>query len=341
MLLLPLTLNAATFPVRGEVNRYTLLRDRTLIERQGVRSYSPVFFSPQITISSGTKSLITELEETSSITNTTTRGTEILGLLNRYINTERYVDANVRAEVPLPYLKVKDFRFIPNFGYQMNMGASLSISNFGDVSNPRAQTYIKKETKMGLFNRVRYKDHQGQINLYKMTRADAASVLTYTNLVSDSKVINFDTLNQESKSTALDIAYEKNIPADSIKLLGQISEIKISQSGADIKYEHAPLLHAQIQKFHKSWIFFGGSHYRKYYGLDDGLYLGADWHYQRLFDFHVQGVLNNESVTLRPSLGYGVFNLSYGMRMQMINPVNNMWVPSSHLIYLQIALRDF
>ncbi|HAZ13237.1 MAG: hypothetical protein A2X86_00595 [Bdellovibrionales bacterium GWA2_49_15] len=318
-----------TTTVRDELARYTLLRDRTILERPENLS----ILSIKAHISSGTKSLITEMSEATKEPNPIQKNLQVMALLNRYLNTERYLDLNASANIPLPYFRLREVQFLPHAFYTFNLGAQLSISNFGDVTNPRAQTYLKKEKAIGLSSEYRHEKYQGYFRLYQLTRSDVKSLLTYADIVENKSLIEFDSLNIEAQSYAVDLANTWNFKNK--QLTAEVRELAPLPASVETHYGFRPLFHLNLRSNQTFWYYGGGLHYRRFYSLDNGLYAeaGITRHGTPRLDFSTR--LSNESINLTPEITWGILHLRYGMRLQYRNPVDEMWVPATHFVILE------
>lgn len=329
-------------PVREELFRYTLLSDRMEIYRAHKNPEREQFFKLDLAVSSGLKDLIGDIKSgNSSSSNAVTKQIEILGLLNKSINTERYVDLKAGIGIPLPYFSISKIHFLPSLFYELGLGASLSISNFGDVQNPRAQTYVKKETKMGLESKVsRTGKFDFSAALYTLDRADASNTLTATNLAAGQDLVSFDSLNQSQKFLAFDFAVTKKRAAYQYTLKMRELPIKTLTETRASDFGKSPLLQAGVERefkfdaFTYQWSL--GVHYRKRYALADGFFL-----YQKLYSFKtipitLHSFLDNESLFISPSLKFSICEMSYGYKLIYRNPIDNMWVPGVHNILFSV-----
>ncbi len=325
-----------TTTVRDEMVRYTLIRDRTILERP----HNLSILSIKAHISSGTKSLISEMREASKNPDPIQKNLNVLALLNRYINTERYLDADLETNVPLPYLSIKNYQFLPYAFYSFNLSGELSISNFGDVTNPRAQTYLKKESALGLASAVRHEKYQGNFRLYQLKRSDAKALLTYSDIANDNKsLVQLDSLNVESKAYALDLSNTWTIK--NTQLTAEVRELALKKDKIQTNYGYRPLLHAFFVTDHGFWHYGGGMHYRRFYTLDDGMYVEAGITRAGPPKLDLSTRVTNESINIIPELTWGFFHFRYGMRLQYSNPVDEMWVPATHFVILEFQYPDF
>jgi hypothetical protein len=160
-----------------------------------------------LSVSSGLKRLIGEADEaTENSQSTIAKTVSILTLLNQNINSEKFVDLDGLISSPLPYIKYKGLRFLPSIFFHINFGVSLSISSLESVTNPKAQVYIKKDTKLGLHSKIRLKKNKFlHFSFYKLDRSDLLESLTSTDIVSKSGLFEFDELQQSHIAYAADI----------------------------------------------------------------------------------------------------------------------------------------
>ncbi|GAB4019572.1 MAG: hypothetical protein Fur0010_21650 [Bdellovibrio sp.] len=136
------------------MRRFSLLHDRLTIERSLIRDSYSQFFNLDIQASSGILDLIGDAKNGSSNTAQTQTQKELnmYQLLSKHVNTEKFVDVNVIAGIPLPDIKYKGNQFLNSLFYELNIGISLSVNNQDSATNPVAQSYVRKETKTGLYS---------------------------------------------------------------------------------------------------------------------------------------------------------------------------------------------
>lgn len=339
-LLLSLTTKAQT--ARGEIQRFTLLHDRITIDR-GLRErpYSE-FLSIDLVISSGIRTLINDLSNTSDSTSSSAaqKQLETLSLLSKNVNTEKTIDALVSAGIPLPDIKVGRHRFYNSLFYQFHAGIQLSINNRASATNPVAQTYVRKQIKKGLATIYRPKEKSGdhdqfwEIALYQMTRADTAVSLTATQLASDGEFFNLDDLNRDHNFYATDLIYHKTSRTGSLEIGAREVQL-MSDSDEKSLYGTSPLLHTQY-----TWNGEGrnviikpflGVHYRKWYPLHRGIYGGAHLNLaKKEVPFSLTFKVSNQFLTFMPQFKTSWFHFSYTFKNPYRNPQDEVWVTSLH-----------
>ncbi len=336
----PLLTHAQT--ARGEIQRFTLLHDRITIDRQlRERPYSE-FLSIDLVLSSGIRTLINDLSNTSESTSASPaqKQLETLSLLSKNVNTEKTIDALVSAGIPLPDLKIKGHHFYNSLFYQFHAGIQLSINNRASATNPVAQTYVRKQIKKGLATIYRPKAqraHQDQfweMAFYQLTRADTAVSLSSTELASDGEFFNLDDLNRDHNFYAADLIYHRRSKTGSFELGAREVQIK-SDSEEKSLYGTSPLLHTQFTwKGESKNILirpFVGVHYRKWYALHRGLYGGAHFNLaKREIPFSLTFKVSNQFLTFMPQFKTSWFHFSYTFKNPYRNPQDEVWVTSLH-----------
>ncbi len=321
---------------RGEIQRFTLLHDRVMIDRSlRERPYSQ-FLEVDLVISSGINTLINDLSNTSdSSSNSVQKQLETFQLLSKNVNTEKYIDLLVGAGIPLPDIKVKKHKFYSSLFYQLNAGVMLSINNRQDATNPVAQTYVRKEIKKGLATIYRpKKDIFYEAALYQMTRADTAVSLTAAELSSSGEFFNLDDLKRDHNFFAMDLIYNKRSSRGVLEL--GVRELNLKTS-SDIKslYGSTPLLHSQYTWFtegsHILMQPFLGVHYRKWYGVRRGLYGGAHFNFKKHeVPFSLSLKISNQFLTVMPQFKTSWFHFSYTFKNPYRNPQDEVWVSTIH-----------
>lgn len=142
--------------VRSELKRFTLLHDRYMVDRY-LRSESESYLIYLDTaISSGVKKIVSDIRDsTKTEQDPVQRQVKTLQVLTRNLNTEKYIDIVVGLGFPLPLFKIRQFEFKTNPFVQANLAASFSFNNQTESSLAVAQTYIRKELKLGIKSRIK------------------------------------------------------------------------------------------------------------------------------------------------------------------------------------------
>jgi hypothetical protein len=343
LILISLSISTATFATRGEIKRFTLLHDRMMIDRSLRLSPHGQFFNIDLAISSGLRSLISDVSNTSenSSSSAAAKQLETFKLLSKNVNTEKFIDLYAGFGIPLPDIKIKKHKLYTSLFYELNAGIMVTIANQDDPTNPQAQTYVRKELKTGLS--ILYKpekDKALEFSLYQLTRSDSASNLTSANLAQDGEFFNLDSLNQDHIVYALDFQYARRTKTGQFK--AGVREFKLmSSSGEESLYGSDPLLFTQFQwkptgRLIRSSLF-AGIHYRGRYSVDQGIYLGTHLSVDKKtvpIDLTVK--VSSQFITLMPVLKLKWFNFSYSFKNPYRNPQDEVWVSSLHNIQLTL-----
>lgn len=325
---------------RSEVSRYYLLRDRVLVERE-LRQYGGHFFNIDLIISSGVKDLIGDVDTATAQGSSTDRTIAINKLLLKNANTERFIDADISAAIPLPYIKIGKTRILPNLFFGFNLGASTSVASpTGDPNDVELQAYAKKETRMGLRTLIRFKPKETwDISISKLNRADLFERRDAVTIASSGDVINLDGINQDEASWRLALGFVKENVRD--LWFVRVSDIKLASAPGhekDAIYDHTPLWHAGFsRRFYMKWGELRplvGIHMRERYGIDDGIYLALKGIVDSEFPMSLEARLDNAFFTLTPAFEGRYFALRYGIRTPYRNPQSDLWVSSMHQISL-------
>lgn len=328
--------------LRSELSRYILLRDRTIVDHGLKNQVHQSFFDLQFNISSGIKKLIGDINTSTDDSNSSSAKTSnVLAVLNRNINTERYIDIGAELALPLPYMQYGNYRFLPSLFVGINLGGSLTISNKEDGLNPKAQTYLKQEMRYGLFTRMKWNDKKGEsldLALYKVETKDFLTQSTAQAIADDEKIINTDDFDKKESSYAIDLSYKRHF--DDYSYLLEILDLKITQSGEKSIYGRTPLIHGRYE-WNKNFLNmavspFLGLHYRKRYDLSDGIYLGARFEGTKQYPFSFIAKVSNQFLTFTPKIAYKYFEFSYGLKTPYRNPQEDVWVSSVHSINLRV-----
>ena len=331
---------------RGEVERFVLLHDRSMIDR-GLRErpYSS-FLDIDLIISSGIRTLINDLSNTSEDANQTAveKQLETLSLLSKNVNTEKYIDLLVSAGIPLPDIKIKGHKFFNSLFYQFNAGIMLSINNRANATNPVAQTYVRKEIKKGLATIYQPKNSSGDLfyefAFYQLTRADTYASLTATQLSQDGEFFNLDDLTRDQNVYAADLIYNKRSKNGALEV--GVRELRVMKdSDVESIYGMKPLLHTQYTWFDEAGNVlihpFVGVHFRNRYELQRGIYAGAHFNLaKKEVPFSLTLKASNQFVTFMPQFKTSWFHFSYTFKNPYRNPQDEVWVSSLHNIQIHI-----
>lgn len=325
---------------RSEISRYYLLRDRVLVERE-LRHYRGHFFNIDLVVSSGVKDLIGEVDTATSQGSSAQQTVAINKLLLKNANTERFIDADISAGIPLPYIKIGKIRILPNLIFGFNLGASTSIASpTGDPADVVLQAYAKKEISMGLRTLIRFKPKETwDVSIIKLNRADLFESRDASTIASSGDVINLDGIDQDEASWRLALGFTKENVRD--LWFVRVSDIKLAQASGHERnalYDHTPLWHAGFsRRYYMNWGElrpFVGVHIRERYGVHDGLYLGLKGILDSAFPMSLETRLDNAFFTITPAFEGRYFALRYGIRTPYRNPQSDLWVSSMHQISL-------
>lgn len=320
---------------RDELYRYTLMRDRVLIDRSLKDKPYNSFFNLEILLSSGLKGLIGDVQDGNrSGLSSAQKQTNMLQILNQNVNTAKYVDADIHAAIPLPRFRLSNFNIDTGIFYQLNFGVSLSISNQESVTNPSVSTYIKKETKFGVdalfVNNP--SEHYG-IRYYQLTRADLLSSLSYSTLATEGELFEFDDLSKNQVTYNFDLRYHKAY--ENFKMLLEVNELKLMEGTVEkvAFYESRPLFHAQYEYpfvLPMKGSFYFGITSRFKYAIDRGLYGAMKLRVLKEVPFYIYTKLSNQYLTFVPKFQSKYFHISYTLKTPIENPQDELWHSTLH-----------
>jgi hypothetical protein len=324
--------------LRNNLKRYTLVRDKTIIDQLVRTPLYESFLDLDLTISSGVKTLVGDVKNISNNSDSTAaKELAIAEILNKNINSERYVDLNTTFGVPLPTVKIKRYRLTPALFYNLNLGTLFTISNIDNVIDPSVAVYMKQESKLGLSTILTKKsdrETQVKLNLYMFKRADSSVVQTKSTLVDNTKIFDFGALKDGESSIGMDFIWKRtNLKRTYLLEVLEVKAIPL-KTVRDVEYDHFPLFHA-FHQWHrhnsdKFWFeLFTGVHMRKRYSLFEGLYVGT-WLKSKDLPFRASLNLSKQFLTFMPEFKRSSFFFNYKLRMTYINPQDSIWVPTIH-----------
>jgi hypothetical protein len=323
---------------RNELYRYTLMRDRVLIDRQLKQQPYHSFFNFELLLSSGSKALIGDVKDgnRSGLTSSQ-KQTNMLNVLNNNVNTARYIDGNLEAAIPLPSFKVSKFRIDSSLFYNFNVGLSLSISNTASSSDPQVNIYFKKETRIGLDTYWQNNPSEAYgIRYYQMTRSDLLSIFDNQSLASEGELFELDDLSKKEVSYNLDLFYKKAYP--NFKLLAEIQEFKImnGDSTKSALYESRPLYHLRLDFSLGQGTLYLGAHQRFKYALLRGAYLAYELKLREHYPFYILAKISNQFLTLNPRFDTKYFTVNYSIKTPIENPQDELWHSTLHALNITV-----
>lgn len=343
-LLLLLSFNAfAIKTIRSEVNRFRLLKDKNEIERNLIARPHSTFFLLDLNISSGLKSFIAEIDSSTSKEDETQKQTGITEVLSKYVNTERFLEAHIESNIPLPFFKYNNYAFLPTLFGSFYAGTSLSINNQDDPTAPVAQVYLQKNINIGVNFEVKKdtkKDQIYQVALYKRSRADVSAKKNAQKIATDDDVVSLDEIKKNQNDYVADIGF-KTKKKERVFLL-EVKELKLMDAGSEIDNTigNAPLLHFStskeylFEKFKMNLIY--GIHHRQKYSLFDGTYIASSFDFTQKSPIQFLLKANSHFLSFNAGVSFRYFNFRYGYRTPLTNPRDEMWVAAQHHIHLNI-----
>jgi hypothetical protein len=330
---------------RSELGRYTLLEDRTLVEQGLRKNKHRSFLDLELNFSAGLKQLMGDLKDTTDPNLSATQKTvATIVLLNKNINTEKFIHVDVTLGAPLPFIKYQEYRLLPNLFYQLRLGTSFSLTNRLDGTTPTLGSYIKVDRKLGIHSPIKWRDDVNMnFSIYRLSRSDSNSVLSSTELVNQEKFFDFSKLTETESSYRLDLSWEKTY--SNYHHLMEVQELKLLK-GKTIRrpdYSDRAFWHTRfIIDTKKSreenstwrWLPLWGLHYRGRYAIDDGFYLGTKLVYKGELPFFLTALIDNQTFTIMPEFKVKYFQFNYSMRSPYRNPVgrDEIWMSTIHTV---------
>jgi hypothetical protein len=306
------------------------------------------FFSFDIFASSGLRDLMAEIKTSTESTSASTaaKTLSVLNALNQQLNTERFLDAQLEVGAPLPYFSIKQYAFLPSIFYELNLGVSLSISNFGDATNPRAQVYIKKDQKTGLKTSIRRNEiEQLDVAIYRLNRADSSTIITASQIAQNAELFDLNSLDESHQMLSSDLNYSRQLKNDAGRpdhyFIGA-QELQLWSLSATRKsyYGTSPLLNGGVGTTFKGrshqWDVKVGMHWRKRYDLLEGFYSAAKVSWPDRSPFEVLFRVDPGFLSLMPQIQTKYLQFSYAYKTPFRNPQQTLWTPAMHVILLNI-----
>ncbi len=338
ILLLILANSAHAQSLRNNLKRYTILRDKTLINKRLTHNLYEQYIDLDLQVSSGVKDLVADIKNKGNEAGASQSQKElnILEILNKNMNSERYIDLDATLGVPLPSFNLSKYRLTPSLFYNLNLGSLFTIYNQTSSLDPSVSVYVKKETKMGLSTIVTKNGHIDthiKLNLYKLNRSDADLTKTKTELAESSKIFNFSDLSQSKETLSMDFIWKRESDHRLWKIEMLEAKLLTLKEKEQYSYDNFPLFHFFHQwkgDAKKIWLEpFAGIHMRKRYSIFDGIYVGS-WLKFKDLPFRSSISLSNQFITFIPEFRVRHFYFNYKMRMAYTNPQDDIWVSTIH-----------
>jgi len=319
---------------RSELTRYYLLRDKFILDRRMKHDDFDAYLFADGNISSGLKSIIGDAK------NADGSNSEIISLLNRNVNTEKYIDIDFSLGVPLPYFTLGGYKFLPNLFFSTNIGVSLSFFNKNDILNPKLQIYFKNDIKMGVRSLIKLNDRKTlDLAIYQLQRTDLFTEKTATEISTQGKLFELDELGEKEQAINIDLSYRiKSERSEQLYELQEVRLIPMGNSNNKSDYKNLPMFHFGGKRFYwindTKWTLLGGLHFRNRYSPLEGLYIGGNWLHHKNSPFSVTTKISSEFITLLPQFETSWLKFSYMLKLPYINPKDNLWVSTMHSLTL-------
>jgi len=320
---------------RDELHRYTLMRDRIIVERSIKDLGRNNYFMTDFHFSSG---LIAFTGEVDNIVdnpnlNDAEKQSQVQSILSKHANTGKYADLENAISIPLPEIKHNKYHFYPTVFVSHNISGSMSVSSDEDF-----KAFIKKDLKYGLYSYITVgSQFMIESSLYQLKRKELYTTKTSSQIVGDRKLANARGLGQEQSSIRIDFKISKKYKMITTSL--KIEEFVLIKDSTTNNYKNSFFIDGRLNGVFKNSEFsyspFIGMHRRERYSLFKGLYVGTkiDRH-----DFPIKGmfILDGEILTLSFSAEYRWLNAGYTVKLPHQNPVDNTWVSKIHSLMISV-----
>lgn len=194
--------SSSTTP-RSELTRYYLMRDKFIVDRKLKHTKNDAYLAFDGNISSGLKSIIGDVKNSNGST------TEIINLLNKNVNTEKYAEFDLGLGIPLPFFSFAKYNFLPNLFFSSNFAISMSFFNKNDPLNPLLQIYLKNDIKIGARTLIKIDEVKTlDFSLYQLQRSDIFSEKPALEIATKGKLFDLGELSNKEKAINADISYQ-------------------------------------------------------------------------------------------------------------------------------------
>jgi len=335
---------AAKTPPRPELNRFVYLHDSYKIDRRINHLPHETFFDLDATFSSGLLDLVNDISNNSKDSSLSAYDKQVktIEVLSKNINTEKYVELNLEIGAPLPSFSIADLQIAPSLFILGNAAISFSISNYNSAIDPNAQTFLKIDQKFGSSFKVRQDSKRlVYFSLYKLRRSDMGASVTSTQMSQDGKIFDPSKLTQFTERWSLDLGIQQQLSKRST-ISGEIEELTVKETKGvpGQEYPNFPLFNILYEIKMKSESFnytpLAGIHARTKYEITRGYYAGIK--VSSIDDVPVEfiGKIDAFFLNLSTALKFRHFEFIYTLKTPYRNPQDEMWVPATHRLTLNV-----
>ena len=335
---------ASAHAVRNEIDRYRLLDDKMRLDRVFRPLGHDFYIDANVAANKNIKDVIDEGKAAADTTGTADQAAAIAAFLNKYVNTEHFVNAHVGAGFPLPSFNIGTINMQWDVRGRFDLGASLSIDGSNesitvgtqtfDVPDPFIQIYLKQDYDYGLHFLFSHRSKWFfEWDAYYRSRWDRIEAVTQNTLVSDKKVLELNKAKNTTTYIMSDVRLGKTIGnfswwvAGKDLVINQLSDSKnFAANVGGVVYGKRPLLHAHFAyKIVLPIILdltpFVGIHRRSGYTEGDGLYAGVDtdlgW-----FPLTVNAIIDRYYFTLTPRFRLWFLQVEYSLKAPVKSKVD-------------------
>lgn len=317
---------------------YSLFKDKSLIDNRLLIEMYESYIETDLNLSIDAYSLSSDLSDISQSSSSSTEKEEkVLNLLNENRNTQNFVDLNSSLAIPIPTLKYKKYFITSSIFYNLDLSSMFAISEFDGASEVSSKVYMRKESRVGL-SAIVTKEHNKEslikLNAFYMKKSDVLINQTVADLVSNTKIYDFGTLNQGESSVAFDILWKTTNLHRTYRLEVFDLQVFSIQKDKDLIIKNSPLFHGFYQ-FHeetlkKYWLeYFAGAHYRDNYSVINGLYVGV-WLRFKESPFRSSISLSKQFLTIAPEYKRKNFFFNYKLKWSYLGDIDGFESPLIH-----------
>lgn len=339
----PIVLNAKG---RNELNRFVLLRDKILLEQILKQNRPLSYLDIDFHGTSGLKSMIGDLKNSTnnSKLDAFNKQSSIIQMLDKLVNTEKYIDLDLWASIPFGKYSYGNLVFYPSIFASMDFAANFSVSNAGDPANPILQTYLRLDQKLGFWAKILLSETtylHGKF--YQLARRDNYSLYNAAAIINEGSgnILGTNNLNQVDTFAMLDLLYSKKFIDQKINL--EIQELQLINNvynGKEFYYPNFPFWHMSYEFYYTlkgggTLTLLGGVHNRQRYSLLNGTYFGLKIKTLES-PFQFLGIVDSNFITLNPKIILPYFSLNYTIKLPIYNPQQYYWVGVIHGINLSL-----
>ena len=187
---------------RSEIERFHILNDRKISDKFLLDSSNQYFYIDTESSSKLIK-LFGDVSNTESSSSEADQVTDITEILTSELNTEKYLNLHIDAQLPLIPFSFKDFKFLPGVFAEFHLGTSLSIDNEQNALVPEVNLYAMNQVRYGIQSLIKHpsiRDAQFKIRVYKNSIKDLEVSKNSTEIAQNDAIVDLDELEKQAMS---------------------------------------------------------------------------------------------------------------------------------------------